>query len=59
MTTTELKIMYPKLRKADNYVCVTFDSDDEATFSMDLTYDQADTLVTWLIMQMEEMDKMQ
>ena len=51
--------MYPKLRKADNYVCVTFDNDDEATFSMDLTYDQADTLVTWLIMQMEEMDKLQ
>ena len=59
MTTTVLKIMYPKLRKADNYVCVTFDNDDEATFSMDLTYEQADTLVTWLIMQMEEMDKLQ
>lgn len=59
MTTTELKVMYPKLRSADNYVCVTFDNDDEATFSMDLTYDQADTLVTWLIMQMEEMDKLQ
>lgn len=59
MTTAELKVMYPKLRKADNYVCVTFDNDDEATFSMDLTYDQADTLVTWLIMQMEEMDKLQ
>jgi len=22
MTTTELKVMYPKLRSADNYVCV-------------------------------------
>ena len=59
MATAELKVMYPKLRKADNYVCVTFDNDDEATFSMDLTYDQADTLVTWLIMQMDQMDKMQ
>lgn len=59
MTTTELKVMYPKLRNADNYVCVTFDNEDEATFSMDLTYDQADTLVTWLIMQMQEMDKLQ
>ena len=51
--------MYPKLRKADNYVCVTFDNDDEATFSMDLTYDQCDILVTWLIDQMDQMDKMQ
>ena len=59
MTTTELKVMYPKLRNAHNYVCVTFDNEDEATFSMDLTYDQCDALVTWLIDQMTTMDKMQ
>jgi len=59
MTTTELKVMYPKLRNADNYVCVTFDNEDEATFMMDLTYDQCDVLVTWLIDQMDSMDKMQ
>ena len=59
MTTTELKVMYPKLRKAENYVCVTFDNEDEATFSMDLTYDQCDILVTSLIDRMHTMDKMQ
>ncbi len=59
MTTAEIKVMYPKLRNADNYICVTFDNDDEATFSMNLEYDQCDILVTWLIEQMTTMDKLQ
>tara|TARA_R110002020_G_scaffold89089_3_gene218042 strand:- start:12007 stop:12186 length:180 start_codon:yes stop_codon:yes gene_type:complete len=59
MTTSEIKVMYPKLRNADNYICVTFDNDDEATFSMNLEYDQCDILVTWLIEQMTTMDKLQ
>lgn len=59
MKADELKVIYPKLRSATNYVIVTFDNDDEATFSMDMTFDQCDTLVTWLIMQMDEMDNLQ
>tara|TARA_R100000654_G_scaffold14554_2_gene31363 strand:- start:2356 stop:2535 length:180 start_codon:yes stop_codon:yes gene_type:complete len=59
MTTAEIKVMYPKLRNADNYICVTFDNNDEATFSMNLEYDQCDILVTWLIEQMTTMDKLQ
>lgn len=59
MKADELKVIYPKLRKATNYVIVTFDNDDEATFSMDMTFDQCDTLVTWLIMRMDEMDNLQ
>lgn len=60
MTANELKEIYPKLRKADKYLIVAFHEDvQEASCSMDITYDQCDMLVTWLIDQMDSMDKMQ
>lgn len=58
MMANDIKVMYPRLRNAENYIVVTFDTEDEATFSMNLQYDQCDLLVTWLIDQMDAMDKM-
>ncbi len=60
MKPDEIKEIYPKLRKADKYLVIAFDEKkDEATCSMDMSYDQCDMVVTWLIEKMQIKDQMQ
>jgi len=55
MTGGEMKKVYSGLRESDNYLILAI-KNGEVTFSVDLTPDQIEDVVVWLLERLNELN---
>ena len=59
MTAENMKKFYGKLRDAEHYLVIAIDKNQDADFGLNMTPDQLDNVITFLLEQLNEMDQLQ